>query len=427
MKKLLGLLVAFVVVLAGCGSGGGAAEGDDVLTIWSFFEGPPKEALDYYAEQTGNEVDFVTISYEDFQTKLNTVVGTDDAPDMIALERGFMGNYIQSDNFLNLSDVEGIDQDKLATIEEDSSAGIAGPGYVNDEMKGISWGVTSSAFFYRSDLASQCLDINSVEEMEAATQTVEDYATLYETLQSSSDETCSSMSLLSYPDYQAGLLQQIGMYKVDTDNSTYTIPSQFADVLDIIKTNNDDGLVFSPQGDKTQIITANQNDQALGYIQAAWGTQVAEEYDQSGQWAIAATPLQYTAGGTFLTVTNNADQDMVSEFLNMTFLDEDWYMDNMDSFGMIPNEKVMNEYFENHDGSNEYYSGQNVSQKLVEIAGQTEDYDPVTPYDSGIGTSITEVITAYAIDGTVSTTDEAIQMLSDKISTLYPDLTVEVE
>lgn len=99
MKRLLGLLVAFVVVLAGCGSGGGAAEGDDILTVWSFFEGPPKAALDYYAEQTGTQVDFVTISYGDFPTKLNTVVGTDNAPDIVALDRAFMGNYITSDDF----------------------------------------------------------------------------------------------------------------------------------------------------------------------------------------------------------------------------------------------------------------------------------------------------------------------------------------
>lgn len=328
---------------------------------------------------------------------------------------------------LNYSEIEGIDQDKLSTIQADLSKGISGPGYVNDEMKGISWGVTSSAFFYRSDLASQCLDINSVEEMEAATQNIEDYATLYDKLQSSSDETCSSMSLLSYPDYQSGLIQQLGMFSADIENSTYIIPAEFADVLDIIKTNNEDGLVFSPQGDKTQIITANQNDQALGYVQAAWATQVAEEYEQPGKWAIAATPLKYTAGGTYLAVSSSADQDLVSEFLNMTFLDEDWYIDNMDLFGMVPNETVMNKYFENHDGSNDYYSGQNVAQKLVEIGGGVEDYDLATPYDSGISTSITEVITAYAIDGTVGTTDEAIQMLSDKISTLYPDLTVEVE
>lgn len=106
MKKLLRLLIAFVEVLAGCGSGGTAAEGDDVLTVCSFFEGAPKAVLDYYAEQTGNEIEFVTISYDVFQTKLNTVVGTDDAPDMFTIERTDTGNYIQSGNFVKYSDIE---------------------------------------------------------------------------------------------------------------------------------------------------------------------------------------------------------------------------------------------------------------------------------------------------------------------------------
>lgn len=126
-------------------------------------------------------------------------------------------------------------------------------------------------------------------------------------------------------------------------------------MLDIIKVNNEEGLVFSPQGDKPQIINGNKNDQALGYIQAAWGTQVAEESDQPGQWSIAETPLKFTSDGTFLTVTSYADH-MVSEFLNMTFLDEDWCVENMDIFGMLPNETVMDKYFENHDGADEYYS-----------------------------------------------------------------------
>lgn len=61
MKRLLSLLTALIVILAECGGSSEADlthEGDGVLTVWSFFEGAPKDAIDYYAEQTGNEVDF---------------------------------------------------------------------------------------------------------------------------------------------------------------------------------------------------------------------------------------------------------------------------------------------------------------------------------------------------------------------------------
>lgn len=429
MKKLLGILSALIIILAGCSSSADtvANTGDGKLVIWSFFEGPPKMALDEFEEATGSEVEFVTIGYGDFQTKLNTVIGTDDQPDIVALERGFVGTYLGSDNFVNFSDIAGIDQEKLTAYKENTSTPTAGPGIVDEEVKALSWGVNSSAFFYRSDLASQCLGIESVEEMEAATQSLEDYYNLNEQLKQSSDATCSNMSLFSSPDYYTGLLQQAGMYQVDTDNKTYTIPAEFSDILDTIKANNDSGLVYSPQDDKTQITSGNSNDAILGNLSLAWATQVAEEYQQPGQWAIADTPLDFSAGGTYLAVTNTADQDLVSEYLNMTFLNEDWYIENMDTFNIIGNEEVMSKYFDEHDGSNEYYGGQNSALKLVEIDQQVDSYDEPTLYDSGIGTALDEVVTAYTVDGTIKTTDEAKQALSDKITSTYPELTVEIE
>ncbi len=427
MKKIISILALAILALTGCGSSASSYEGDDVLTIWSFFEGPPKMALDYYAEQTGNQVEFVTVSYGDFQTKLNTVIGTEDQPDIVALERGFVGTFLSSDNFLPLNDLEGIDQDKVNSYKENTSIPTAGPGIIDDEVKAISWGVNSSAFFYRSDLASQCLGINSVEEMEAATQDVSDYLALQEELRASDDATCNKMSVLSYPDYQAGLLQQAGMYKVDLDTNTYTITKEFSNVLDEIKSNNENGMVYSPQADKTQIVAGNSSDAFLGNISPAWGTQVAEEYEQPGQWAIADTPLDFSAGGTYLAVTNTADQDMVSEFLGMTFLNDQWYLDNMSTFNIVANKSVMDQYFESTDGSNDYYGGQNSALKLVDIDSQVTAYDEATPFDSGIGTSIDEVVTAYATDGTIATTDEAVSTLKDKIQAIYPALNIEVE
>lgn len=429
MRKFIGILSALVIILAGCSSSTttDADTGDGKLVIWSFFEGPPKMALDEFEEATGSEVEFVTIGYGDFQTKLNTVIGTEDQPDIVALERGFVGTYLNSENFMNLEDIEGVDQDKLSAYQENTSVPTAGPGIVDGKVKALSYGVNSSAFFYRSDLASQCLNINSVEEMEAATKTLDDYYKLNDELKASDDATCSKMSLFSSPDYYTGLIQQAGMYSVDTENNIYTISSDFADILNVIKDNNENGLVYSPQDDKTQITSGNSSDAILGNLSLAWATQVAEEYDQPGKWAIADTPLDFSAGGTYLAVTNTADQDLVSEYLNMTFLNEDWYIDNMDTFNIVGNEEIMNKYFEDHDGSNDYYGGQNSALKLVEIDQEVETYDEPTIYDSGIGTAIDEVITGYTVDGTIKTTDDAIQQLSDKITSTYPDLTVEIE
>lgn len=425
MKKIVGILTALILVLAGCSSGTSADvshEGDGKLTIWGFYEGAPKAALDYYAEQTGKDVEYQTVGWEDFQTKINTVIGTDDAPDILLLERSFMGNYVPSDNIISLDALMG-DDEQFQAYKDTTAIATQGPGIVNDEVKAIGWENTASAFFYRSDLASQCLDINSVEEMEAATQSVDDYMKLYEELQASDDETCSSMALLSKPAFATGYLQTLGAYNFNDDGS-YTVPADFADGLENLKTAMDSGMVYSPTADETQITAGTQKDAFLGNIIAAWATQDTILYDQPGQWAIADTPLDFTAGGSYIAVTTNADTDMVKEFLDMTFLNADWLVDNMETFGMVGNETIMNQYLENADGTNDYFGGENTVKKFAEINEGIDYYVPVTPYDSGLGGAIDEAWTGYAIDHTYSTPEEAIDAFVAEVNSLYPSLTV---
>lgn len=431
MKKFLGILSALIIILAGCSSSTGSSSdtadnvNDEVLTIWGFFEGAPKVAMDYYEEQTGKEVEYVTIGWEDYQTKLNTVLGTNDAPDLVMLERGFMGSYIGSDNILSLDELLA-DDDQFQAYKDTTAIATQGPGTVEDQIKAIGWENTASAFFYRSDLASQCLGINSVEDMEAATSDFDGYVDLYDQLQSSSDDECSKMSLFGYPDFYTGFYTEDGELKLN-DDGTYTVSAEYGNTLDDLKSYVDSGMVYSPDGDKTQIVTGNSNNEILGSIGPAWRVQAITEYEQPGQWAIADTPLDYSAGGTYLAVTPQADTELVKEFLDMTFLNEEWLVNNMDTFGMVGNETIMNKYLETTSGENEYFGGQNTVEKFAQINDAITDYNPVTLYDSGITSSLDEVYTEYVVSGTVKTTDEAKELLKSKLNGLYPDLEVTIE
>lgn len=334
---------------------------------------------------------------------------------------------IISNELVSLDDLFAGDK-QYEQYKQNTAVGTQNGGIVDGVTKGIGWENTSSAFFYRSDLASKCLNINSVAEMEEATKNTSDYLNLYDQLSNSENEVCSKMALFSYPDYQTGLLSQIGMYNVDVENQTYTIPSEFASTLEEIKDINDSKMVYSPQNDKTQIITGAQNDAFLGAIQPAWGIQNAIEMNQPGKWAIADTPLDFADTGSFLSVTTNADMSMVKEYFDMTFLNEDWVINNMELFGNVGNKEITEKYLETTDGSNEYFGGQNTVEKLAEISDEVDEVGrPVTQYTTGISDSIAEVIEGYAVNGTIKTTDEAIEQLTSKINSIYPDLTVKKE
>lgn len=429
MKKILYLVFISLFLLVGCGNESGSQTlentGDGVLTIWGFYEGAPKVAVDYYEQQTGNQVDYQTISSEDYQTKLNTVLGTSDAPDIIMLEREYVGTYTSSPYIISLDDFLA-DDEQFQAYKDTTSLATAGPGIYDGVTKAIGWENTASAFFYRSDLADQCLGIKSVDEMEAATTRYEDYLNLYETLQTSSDPSCSQLSLFGYPDFGEAFLTAADAYNLQEDG-TYLITDEFGDALELLKDAVDKGIVYSPDRDKTQIVSGVSKEQVFGSILPAWGTQAILEYEQPGQWAVADTPLDFTKGGTFLAVTTNADADLVKQFFDMTFLSEQWLLDNMNTFGMIGNETIMTEYLENSDGSNPYFGGQNTVEKFAEINDEIDDYHPVSKYDSGITASVEEVYLAYAVDGSISTIDEAKEQLKSKVNTLYPDLEVVIE
>lgn len=429
MKKLMSLLTIGILVLAGCSTGGssGSVEnvGDEVLTIWGFYEGAPKVAMDYYEQQTGKKVEYQTIGWDDYQTKLNTVLGTDDAPDMLMLERSFMGTYLTTENILPMETLLA-DDEQFKAYKENTAIATSGPGMVEDQVKAIGWENTASAFFYRSDLAKKCLSINSVEEMEAATETWDGYTQLYDKLKASDDATCSKMAMFGYSDLNDGFLNDAGAYKLEEDGS-YLISKEYGKTLDTLKEIADTGMIYSPAREKTQVVSGNSKDLILGNISAAWATQAVLEYEQPGQWAVADTPLDFTAGGTFLAATPQADTAMVKEFLDMTFLNEEWLVNNMDTFGMVGNEKVMNQYLETTDGANEYFGGQNTVAKFAEINSNINDYTPVSVYDSGISTSLKEVYEAYVVTGTIKSADDAKVELQKKLQSLYPTLEVKIE
>lgn len=428
MKKIVVSIFSLVLILSGCTSSNevdfSSDGGDDVLTIWAFYEGVPKVATDYFAEQTGIKVDFQTIGRDDYEAKLNTVIGTEDAPDIIMFEKTFMGSYLENPGIVSLDDML-VDDEEFKAYKDNTALSTQGPGIINDEVKAIGWENTSSAFFYRSDLASECLNINSVDEMEAATKTEKDFLGLQDKLKSSSNEKCSKMSLLSYPDFRKGALQEVGAF--DIVDGKYVITTEFGELLDELKTLVDESVIYSPQSDKTQIISGNEQDAFLGNISPAWGTYVAEEYEQPGQWAIAESPLKYSDGGTYLAVSTNADFNIVQQFFDMTFFNEEWLVDNMSSFGLIGNEKVMNKYLETADGENPYYGGENTVEKFSDISKSITDYAPVTKYDAGLSDSLDAVIEEYAVNGTVKTVDEAKELLKSKLNGLYPDLEVTIE
>lgn len=427
MKKLF-LLLVILATLISCSKKEGASNdekskvGDGKLIIWGFFEGMPKQALDEWSKATGKIVEYQTIGWADYQTKLNTVLGTADAPDIVLLERSFMGQFLPTDNFLPIGELWK-DKPEMQNYLNNTDKGVLGQGAPNGVVKAVGWENTSGAFYYRKDMAEKYLGVKTPEEMEALISTPDSFIKLMTEFESKAKGTKfltrNALSLVE--------MATSGAYNFEADGS-YKISKKMQEGFKNIKKYYAMNNFYTPAYDKTAVLNGTKKDKFFGALEPAWSVQDIKEWNQPGLWQIANPPFKWVTGGTFMAVTTNADQDLAWDFLSKTFLNEEWLLKNMEGFGMIANSKLMNNYItKSGAGKNDYFGGQNTIKKFSEISASITQVIPATMYDSGLGTAIEDVINGLTVDGTIKNEVEAATKLKEALSLLYPDLKVIIE
>lgn len=429
MKKVfLAILVLLSLIACGKKSGEATTEaevkktGDGKLVIWGFFEGMPKQALDEWAKATGKPVEYQTIGWGDYQTKLNTVLGTPDAPDMVLLERSFMGQFLPTDNFLTIADLWK-DKPEMQNYLANTDKGVLGQVSPNGVVKAVGWENTSGAFYYRKDMAEKYLGVKTPEEMEALIPTQDAFIGLM----SEFEKKAPGTKFLTRNALSTIELTVSGAYNFQADG-TYVITKRVQEGLKNIKDYFNKGNFYTPAYDKTAVLNGTKENKFFGALEPAWAVQDIKEWDQSGLWQIANSPFKWTAGGTFMAVTTNADQDLAWDFLSKTFLNEEWVLKNMSGFGMVANSKLMNDYISKEGISgNDYFGGQNTIKKFAEISASITSVIPATAYDSGLGTALGDIVNGLTVDATIKDEVEAVNKLKEALNLLYPDLKVTIE
>lgn len=108
MKKILGILSMFIIVLAGCSSGTTEATADEPLVLWGGFSGGEEAAinlvLDEYNNTNDDARDVIYESQEDINTKLLTAMSTGQGPDVVIWDRVNTITYAKQDAFVALDE-----------------------------------------------------------------------------------------------------------------------------------------------------------------------------------------------------------------------------------------------------------------------------------------------------------------------------------
>ncbi len=106
------------LLLTGCGNGSGnnasdngasGSSGKDELVVWTFTSELSTMINDYYLpahDDLAYDIRIVEIPSDQFETKLDPILGAKDAPDVIALESAFVKKYVESGMMADLAHLD---------------------------------------------------------------------------------------------------------------------------------------------------------------------------------------------------------------------------------------------------------------------------------------------------------------------------------
>ncbi|SFC27208.1 ABC-type glycerol-3-phosphate transport system, substrate-binding protein [Alkalibacterium subtropicum] len=447
-KWFLGLATMSALTLAACGNGGAADEGtvdegttdeevvetedgeefeapttggEGVLDVWTFTDEASTMINDYYLEEfpdLGYEINISEIPTEEFETQLDPVFGTDSAPDVIFAEQAFVKKYVESGMLVDLGQYDDLVNGAEATYEYVKEIGTQ----EDTTFVMNSWQTTPGAFFYRQDLASEYLGIESPEDMQAAINDWDGFLETARELKEASDGSVymvSSRGDLNHPYYMS---REQG-WVVDGE---LVIDEQLYELLDTAKTMVDEGLMMDadPQGE--EYFAAMNGDEVLGYSLPTWGMHFwlkPNADETAGNWRMVTGPTSYFRGGTWIGITQTSDmQDEAADLIQWLTTSEDfmttWAEDTGD---VVSNENVVESV--RGDYEEEFLGGQNHYDAFAD-AIPAIDGSIITEYDQTISGAFDDLALTPYSKGEI-TQEEAIEAFKLEVQNLYPNLQVD--
>jgi len=310
------------------------AEGKTVLNVWSFTNEIMTMAIAF--EKVHPEVDVVytmiPMTNGEYQTKLMATLGTDQVPDVVALEAAFVKSYVESDFLADLSSLLP-EAEKAQTYKFVTDVGTA-----DGIIKAYAYQATPGALFYRRSLAIEYFGTDDPTEIQALLSDMDKYTAAAAVVKEKS--AGNTYMVASSGDFQNlffanreqpwvvdGKLtvdpmvdKMIETAKIFRDNGYEAKATQwqegwFAGMNDTLK---------DAEGNPKKIFSYFLPTWGLPYVLAPNATSADKASTTVGDWAVITGPLPYQWGGTWLGVMKDSSkQELATEFVRFCTLDEE--------------------------------------------------------------------------------------------------------
>ncbi|MCU9595818.1 ABC transporter substrate-binding protein [Caldibacillus thermolactis] len=430
VKLLSVLLVLSLLILTGCTSNSNSSskgKDDGVLEIWTFTNEIDTMVNDYYLKEYPDldyKIKVVEIPTEQFEQKLDPVLGSKEAPDVILMEANFAKKYVESGMLEDLSQFDVVVQGAENTFDYVKDVGTNSDG----QFVANAWQAAPGAFFYRDSIAKEFLGLETPEDVQAAIGTWDDfYRTAVKLKEASNGEVYMVSSVADFKYAFLGTRDQGWV----VDNKL-VIDEKIYDLLEIAKKFNEEGLMLDAEENSESYYGGMSADNIFGYSLPTWGLHYwlkpnAESSDTgnstAGDWRMVQGPAAYYRGGTWIGITQTSNmKEEAAELIAYVTTNEDfltaWAKDTGD---FVSNKSVVENI--KGDYSEEFLGGQN---HYAAFAEQIPNIDAksLTEFDQTLNTLFSDHALIPYSKGEVDL-DTAIENFKAAVQNSYPNLTIE--
>ena len=445
-KKLLSLMLVAAMtatMVAGCGGSdsdsgdagtagtgaeatgteaGGAASGDNKLTVWcwdpAFNIYSMEEAGKVYQETHPDfELEVVEVPWADIQTKLTTAATAGDLstlPDIILMQdNAFQKNVISyPDAFVDLTS-SGIDYSQFASGKVVYST-------VDGKNYGVPFDNGAVIACYRTDILEQAgytvddlTDIDWDRYIEIGKDVLEKTGKPLLSCQAGESDVIMMM------------LQSAGASLFDAEGNPSMVDNEaLVKVMETYAELKTTGVLVEVN-DWDQYVGTLTGETVAGTINGCWimaSIQTAE--DQSGKWAITnmpslvgvdgATNYSNNGGSSWAVTANCQNQELAFDFLSSTFAGSVEFYETI-----LPSSGALATYAPAADSDvynepSEFFGGEAVFAKIVDYSTKTPSNNTGVYYyeaRDAIATAITNVVAGADVESEIATAQQTVEFL----------------
>ncbi|GAA2827205.1 MAG TPA: carbohydrate ABC transporter substrate-binding protein [Lactococcus sp.] len=431
LKKVVtvGLLAAATLaVFTACGKKDASKSdsGEKTLTVWTFTDELKEIVNDYYLpthKDLGYKIKVVSIPSDQYETKLDPVINTDKAPDVIALESAFVKKYVDSGQMADLGSMDGIKEASNDTYSYVKEVGTSEDG----KLRALAWQAAPGGFFYRASLAEKWLGTGDVAGVQSQVSNYADFLKAAETVKDKSGGTgymLSSIQDLYKPFF--------GVRKHGwVENDKLVLDSSLDQLMDISKDFVSQKLTQDTEGQSEAWFAGMNENKVFGYSLPTWGlsywlkpnaTSADKKVTTEGDWRMIQGPTSWFWGGTWAGITEKSTKkeeaaDLIKYITtDPTFLKK-WTEDKGD---FVSSQKVVNEIKDTYE--EKFLGGQNHYAAFATMA-ENINAKILTKYDQTIETLyIDNCLIPYSKGE--KDKKKAIQDFKDAVANAYPDIKI---